>query len=358
MRKMKKIQKVKNKPDNTALQNYMALVAIVPAVVSVLAYELVDFLFYKFYPERVIYDPINGIAILVPMALMMELLTFFFSRNLLKKTARLTDAIREVADGNFEVSLPEKNAAPYKEVYHDFNRMTMELSGVQTMRSDFINNFSHEFKTPISSIYGFARLLLDTQVSEEERREYLEIIAEESGRLTHLAEETMFLSKLDSQQLIEGKKMYSLDRQIRQTVILLQTSWETKGITPEIQLPKLYYYGNAELMSHVWINLLNNAVKFTSEHGSIFIEGKNEQDMIVITIRDTGIGMTEEETRQVFQRYYQADRSHSGNGLGLGLSIVYRIIELCGGEILVASTKGVGTCFTVKLPNRNKEQGE
>lgn len=340
------------------MQNYMAIVAIVPAVVSVLAYELVDYLLYRFWPERIIYYPINGIAMLVPMALMMELFTYFFSKNLLKKTTRLTDAIHQVADGNFDVVLSEEHAAPYKEVYHNFNRMTKELSGVQTMRTDFINHFSHEFKTPISSIHGFARLLLDTQVSEEERREYLQIIAEESERLTHLAEETMFLSKLDSQQIIEGKERYALDRQIRQMIILLQTFWEEKEITFEMELPKLRYYGNVELMSHIWMNILNNAIKFTPEQGKIFVDGKEEGGIIAIRIRDTGIGMTEEEMGQVFHRYYQADTSHSGKGLGLGLSIADRIVELCGGEILVDSTKGTGTCFTVKLLNDgNEEEG-
>ncbi len=161
------MKKQKLREQNSRLQNYFALLAIVPAVISIMAYEFLDFMLFVIRPERTDYDPVTGLGILVPMALMMELITFFFSRHLLKKVSRLTNAINSVASGNFNVTLDEKHAAPLTEVVRDFNKMTRELQSVETLRRDFTNNFSHEFKTPIASINGFAQLLLDTEVSGE-----------------------------------------------------------------------------------------------------------------------------------------------------------------------------------------------
>ncbi len=335
---------------DSQLQNYFAILAIVPAVISIMAYELVDYMLFIIHPWRTDYNPINGLGILIPMALMMELITFFFSRHLLKKVTRLTTAINRVAKGDFHVTLSEAHAAPLKEVVRDFNKMVRELQSVETLRCDFINNFSHEFKTPIASINGFAQLLLDTEVSGEEQKEYLRIISEESLRLTKLAEQTMMLSQLDSQQNIPDKKIYLLDEQLRQTAILLSPAWAEKQIDLSIDAPSMPYYGNQTFLSHLWINLLNNAIKFTPENGKISISAHRERTDFLVSIQDTGCGMTEEQLPHIFQRYYQGSRSHSSSGLGLGLSIAYRIVELCGGSIEVESKPGSGSRFTVTLP--------
>lgn len=345
-----KADRQKRQERDSRLQNYFALLAIVPAVLSIMAYEFLDYMLYVIRPWRTDYDPLTGLGILIPMALLMELFTFFFSRHLLKKVNRLTTAINRVAKGDFSVTLNETHAAPLKEVVRDFNKMTKELQSVETLRCDFTNNFSHEFKTPIASINGFAQLLLDTEVSEEERKEYLQIIAEESARLTQLAEQTMMLSRLDSQQSIPDKEWYSLDEQLRQTAILLSPAWSEKNISLDMDVRPLSYYGNPALLSQLWINLLNNAVKFTPKNGQISICARAQGEAFLVSIQDSGCGIPEEQLPHIFQRYYQGNRSHSSAGLGLGLSIAHRIVELCGGSIRVTSTPGTGSCFTVFLP--------
>lgn len=326
-------------------------------MLSIIAYEFLDYMLYVLRPWRTDYDPLMGLGILIPMALLMELFTFFFSRHLLKKVNKLTTAINRVAQGDFFFTLDETHAAPLKEVVRDFNQMTKELQSVETLRCDFTNNFSHEFKTPIASINGFAQLLLDTEVSDEERREYLHIIAEESARLTQLAEQTMLLSRLDSQQVVPDKTFYSLDEQLRQTAILLSPAWSEKNILLDIDVKPLSYYGNPALLSQLWINLLNNAIKFTPRNGQISICAQQQGEAILVSIQDSGCGISEEQLPHIFQRYYQGNRSRSCAGLGLGLSIADRIVKLCGGNIRVESAPERGSCFTVFLPAGNAAAG-
>lgn len=336
--------------DINKLPNYFAIVAIVPAVLSVMAYEFLDYMLNVVFQKNPDYNPLIGLGMLVPMALMMELSTYFFSKVLYRKVSRLISAINEVAQGNYNITLDPKKAKPLTDVVINFNKMTAELKSVETLRNDFINDFSHEFKTPITSINGFANLLLDTEVSEEERREYLQIIADESERLSALSRETLMMSKLNNQQSIPDKKYYALDEQIKQNIILLSREWNAKKIDLSADLPPVTYYGNMDLMSHIWLNLLGNAIKFTPIHGKINVSMKQEQNQIAVLISDTGKGMTEGEMVRIFNKYYQADPSHTTKGMGLGLSIAHRIVELSGGSIDVTSTSGCGSTFKVYLP--------
>lgn len=342
------------KPDNQRLPNYFALVAIVPAILSIIAYEFIE------YFRVVVWDDgtwqrtfLYGLGMLIPMALMTELVTFFFSCILSKRLNKIAEAMQKVAQGDFSIELKTEKLKPFRDIAIDFNKMTNELRGVETLRKDFINDFSHEFKTPISSINGFAKLLLETDVSEEDRRAYLEIIAEESERLATLAGNTMMLSKLENQTILSEMEDYRLDKQIRQNIILLSNAWEEKKIQMDVDLEEITYHGNADLMSHVWMNLLNNAIKFTPKHGIITVSMAKKEDEIKICFADTGIGMSEEDRKRIFQKYYQADASHATKGMGLGLSIVYRIIEMCEGTITVDSTPGEGSSFTITLPAYN-----
>lgn len=344
------MKKNKHLDDINKLPNYFAIVAIVPAVLSVMAYEFLDYMINVVFQKNPDYNPLIGLGMLVPMALMMELSTYFFSKVLYRKVSRLISAINEVAQGNYNITLDPKKAKPLTDVVINFNKMTAELKSVETLRNDFINDFSHEFKTPITSINGFANLLLDTEVSEEERREYLQIIADESERLSALSRETLMMSKLNNQQSIPDKKYYALDEQIKQNIILLSREWNTKKIDLSADLPPVTYYGNMDLMSHIWLNLLGNAIKFTPIHGKINVSMKQEQNQIAVLISDTGKGMTEGEMVRIFNKYYQADPSHTTKGMGLGLSIAHRIVELSGGSIDVTSTSGCGSTFKVYLP--------
>ena len=338
------------KNDMSKIPNWLAILAIVPAVVSIMAYEFLACMVNIFFPGATKYDPLVGLGMLVPMALMMELITFFYSHHLYKKAVRFIQAIRQVGNGDFDVTIDPNKAGPLYDVAESFNKMTEELRSVQTLRRDFINDFSHEFKTPITSINGFANLLLDTQVTEDERMEYLKIIAQESGRLAQLAQETMMMSRLDSQLYVPDKEPYSLDEQIRQSIILLSPQWNEKQIHMDADLEEVTYNGNADLMAHIWTNLLNNAVKFTPPGGIVRVTMHSFDKQITVSITDSGIGMTQEQMQCIFNKYYQGDVSHASKGLGLGLSIARRIVELNGGELTAASTLGEGSTFTVKLP--------
>lgn len=335
---------------NQKLNRWIIIPTILVMVSSVCIYATVDFVDnYVFLGNRH-YEAIRAIGMFFPMGIVGGTISYFGSRMVLRFTARLTNGIKEIADGNFGFRLDPKKAGPLKETFFNFNKMGMELQSVQTLHNDFINNFSHEFKTPITSINGFAMLLLEENVSEEDKKKYLQIIADESERLAAMSSNTLLLSKLESQQIITDKKQYFLDEQIKQCAILLSKEWDKKEISFSAELDVVSYIGNADLMQQVWINLLSNAIKFTPEYGEITVSLKNVKDAIIITISDTGKGMNEEEMARIFAKYYQGDSSHFNKGLGLGLSIVKRIIDLCGGKIEVTSKLNEGSMFMIYLP--------
>lgn len=273
--------------DNQRLPNYFALVAIVPAILSIIAYEFIEYCGVFVLPETWRRNFLYGLGMLIPMALMTELFTSFFSCILSKRINKIAEAMQKVAQGDFSIEVESEKLKPFRDIAINFNKMTKELRSVETLRKDFINDFSHEFKTPISSINGFAKLLLETDVSEEDRRAYLEIIAEESERLATLAGNTMMLSKLENQTILPEAEDYRLDKQIRQNIILLSNAWEEKKIQMDVDLEEITYHGNADLMSHVWMNLLNNAIKFTIEallrRAKIYAEKKIEIGSVTLS---------------------------------------------------------------------------
>lgn len=288
-------------------------------------------------------------------ALLLIIVALFFTymhiyRKRIQEIRTLSDAIMKVSNGNFDYRISIKPKEPLAEVYEDFNRMTEELSSVQLLRNDFINSYSHEFKTPIASINGFADLLLEKKLSPEEQRQYLEIIRDESDRLTSLAKNTILLSKLSSQRIVGKPETYNLGEQLRQCAIICSQSWMEKEQSFSGEMPDIYFTGDRELMQHLWLNLLSNAVKYTPQGGEISVDLTQSGSNAVVNIRDTGIGMSKETQEHLFLPYYQADPSRSTQGLGLGLSISKRIVELCGGSISVESEIGKGSTFTVTLP--------
>lgn len=283
------------------------------------------------------------VIILVPLNTVMY-------RRRLKEITTLSDSIRSVAGGDYSTRIDCRKQEQIAPVYEDFNKMCAELASVELLRNDFINSYSHEFKTPIASINGFASLLLEKQLPEAEQRQYLEIIVEESARLSKLASNTMLLSKLSSQQIITDTEDYDLSEQIRQCSIILSKTWLDKQITFSGEFPPALFHGNKELMQHLWLNLLNNAVKYTPVGGEISVGVIPVGETIRVTISDTGQGMTQDTLEHLFDPYYQGDTSHTEQGLGLGLPISKRIVVLCGGEIFVQSEPGTGSCFTVVLP--------
>jgi len=271
------------------------------------------------------------------------------SKQTFKQIDTITDTLHKIGGGNFDVRITGSVYKEYKPIVENINAMAKELQSIETLRSDFINNFSHELKTPIVSIRGFAKLLKNPNLSEEDKKEYVDIIFTESARLADLTNNTLLLSKLESQNIISEKKEYSLSEQLRRCVLILENQWESKNIEMNINIPEINVNENSELLQQLWLNLLSNAVKFSYKNGIIDITALETEKNVAVTIKDYGVGMNEETKKHLFEKYYQGDRSHSTIGNGLGLSIVKRIIDMTGGEITVKSEPDKGSAFTVKL---------
>ena len=295
---------------------------------------------------------IGVLSMLVPVVVLVTLVNFLFTRFIYRYLDKISDAMQKVADGDYTVRLDAEKDQPFRELYRNFNTMAEELGGVEMLKNDFINGYAHELRTPITSINGFAEMLLndDGTLSREEKRSYLEIIASESRRLADLAGNSLLMSRLDTQKIIPDKKPFSLDEQLRRCSILLSGQWTEKELDMTMDLDEAVYVGDYDLMQHLWINLLTNAVKYTPKGGSITVTLKNEEKFIAVSVADTGKGIPPEDRERIFDKYYQTDKSHSKRGLGLGLAICKRIVQLCNGTLEVESEVGVGSTFTVRLP--------
>ena len=276
-------------------------------------------------------------------------ISILFNRKALQPIRRLIAAINEVAVGNFSIKLQFKGISELEELSESFTKMTAELSSIETLRRDFINNFSHEFKTPIVSIRGFAKLLKDGDLSEEERQEYLGIIIAESERLANLSTNVLNISKYESTQILVDKKPFQLDEQIRRAGLLLEPKWSTKGLIINLELAAVVFRGDENLTQQIWLNLLDNAIKFSHSGGVIDVTLSEAASEVIFAIRDEGIGMSEETAKHIFDKFYQGEKSHANVGNGLGLSLVRSIVELCGGEVRVESRAGGGSLFEVRL---------
>lgn len=271
-------------------------------------------------------------------------------KKMLQPIKKLNDATKKVAKGDFDIKLETYREDEIGELTNNFNDMVKDLGSLESLQKEFIDNVSHEIKTPISSIQGFTQLLRDNNLSKEERTEYLDIIDEESNRLLNLTTNMLKLSKLQNQNRITNKEQIDVAEQIRRAIALLEPKWKEKEISFNVSMKEKYFYGDEELIFQVWVNLIDNAIKFSKQYGKIDVAIKETQDTIEIKIKDNGIGMSEEEIKRIFTRFYQIDKSHSAKGSGLGLAIVKRIVELSDGQIDVKSKKDGGTTITINLP--------
>lgn len=273
-----------------------------------------------------------------------------FSRRLLTVLTGMNQAAGEVAKGNFDITLDENiPVEELRDMAHSFNRMTRELAGTELLRSDFVENVSHEFKTPLSAIEGYATLLQKPGLSGEKRSEYTAKILYNTKRLSTLTSSILLLSRLENQELDIPRETFCLDEQLREVILSQEESWSGKGLELDVDLDSADYWGNRDLLAHVWQNLLGNAVKFTPEGGQIRIRLRREDGGVLVSVADSGPGMSEDVRQRVFEKFYQGDPSRASQGAGLGLSLAKRIVDLYRGEISVSSRQGSGTVFTVRL---------
>ncbi|MCL1916899.1 MAG: HAMP domain-containing histidine kinase [Peptococcaceae bacterium] len=274
----------------------------------------------------------------------------FLSKAALKPIRKVVKATHKIAQGDFNVRVDIKGVYELEELSQSFNKMAHELSSIETLRSDFINNFSHEFKTPIVSVRGFAKLLKDGNLNEDEKQEYLDIIITESERLATLSTNVLTLSKYENIEIMPDKKPFHLDEQIRRAIVLMEPKWAAKDIAVDVCMQEIRLEANEDLIQQIWVNLLDNAIKFTDPGGTINIRLSLWNGGVLFTIEDTGSGMDENTKAHIFDKFYQGDTPHSKAGNGIGLAIVKRITELCGGCVEAQSELGEGSKFSIFLP--------
>ncbi len=301
----------------------------------------------------IVFNPLFlSVVLLCVCALFGTLLAVFLGKYYLRPLKQLSDATKEVQLGNYKVQVKgdAEDDTEMGELIRNFNAMVKELDGIELFRNDFINNFSHEFKTPIVSIRGFARELQVGSLSEEQRQEYVKIILEESDRLARLSTSVLELSRLENQQIVSGKAEFDLDEQLRQCILLQEPTWSEKGIEIIPELEPIRFFGNEEMLARVWSNLINNAIKFTPSGGTVWVTLCKEGGNACVQVKDTGIGMSRDVIEHIFEKFYQGDPSHHRAGYGIGLAMVHRAVMLCRGTITVTSEIGKGSAFTVRLP--------
>lgn len=283
--------------------------------------------------------------------------TFFIGWQSKKKYTEpleeITDAARKVAEGDFSVYLRPRHTKDKANcldvLVQDFNKMVEELGSIETLKTDFFSNVSHEFKTPLSVIYSNAQIL-QRQDMEKEQKECVDNIAYSCKKMSSLIQTMLKLNKLEKQTITPEVEIYDVCAQICECAVQFEESWEKKNLELNVEMEdRAYIAADSGLMELVWNNLLSNAIKYNREGGSITITQKSDDNQVQISVADTGYGMSEKVMKHIFDKFYQGDESHATFGNGLGLTLVKRILELSDASITVESTPGKGSVFTVTL---------
>lgn len=333
-----------------SLKVRLTVVVCFELVFCILLAAGVSFLLSHFLPGCFKIPPI--LYLLVVSLLVGAFITSFMSRWFFKPIKKLGKAMEQVAKGDFKVHLDTKSSTrEMEEIYSGFNLMAQELNATEILQSDFVSNVSHEFKTPISAIEGYATLLQDCDNLNPEQRQYVEKINFNTKRLSNLVGNILLLSKIDNQHIPTRQTSFRLDEQIRQSIVMLESAWEKKNIELDVDMQRVAYTGNESIMHYVWDNLIGNAIKFSPAGGTVRIGLRQQENTILITVEDQGPGISEEAKKHIFDKFYQADSSHRQEGNGLGLALVKRILSVENGEITVENCPAGGCRFTVVLHN-------
>ncbi len=308
-------------------------------------------------------DTVTVLSSVISSIFIGGLLSFLAGKIILSPLTGLIHATKRVAKGDYTAHLDMKwnkklTVRELGELIESFNEMTNELSANEMFKKDFIANFSHEFKTPLASICGFARQLQDGDITSEQQKEFSKIILDEAQYLSVMSANTLLLTNIENKDIVSDKSSFSLDEQLRNCMLRLEPQWSEKDIEIDMELDEVQFFWNEQLLAHVWNNLFDNAVKFTPKGGSIKVSCKSAANVITVRISDTGEGISQEALPHIFEKFYQADSSHGTKGNGLGLPLVKRIVKLCGGRISVHSNLGEGTEFTVTLYQDENRPGD
>ena len=289
------------------------------------------------------------------MSLVFCAVTFSIRRNKFEKPLKkLGEAARQVAEGDFSLHIDpirKDGKKDYVEVmFEDFNKMVAEISSIEMLTGDFVSNVSHEIKTPLSVIQSYAMALQKENVTDEQRKEYTDTIIIASEKLNTLVTNILKLSKLENQKIVPALGDYDVCNQLVGCALAFEELWESKNITFTVDTDdKALIKADKDMLEIVWNNLLSNALKFTPAGGSVTLTQTSDEDTVTVIVSDTGCGMDEKTLNRIFDKFYQGDTSHSQEGNGLGLALVLRVVELCGGQITAKSNPGEGSTFTVSL---------
>ena len=286
------------------------------------------------------------------------LVSFVVGRISLRPLDRLISGMNRLAGGDYSVRLYFGERKIGKMLADSFNKMAEELDNTELLRSDFVNNFSHEFKTPIVSIYGFAKMLRRGHPDEEQTREYLTIIEQESGRLAEMATNVLNMTKVENQNILTNVTEYNLSEQIRRSVLLLEKKWSRKELEIACDFNEHQIFANEEMMKQIWLNLLDNAIKYSGDSPHIQITAEERNGSVIIRITDNGIGIEEEHLAHIFDKFYRVSNSKRPpvRGYGIGLFYVKTMIHMHNGTIRVESQPGKGSCFIITLPQTHERQ--
>ena len=284
--------------------------------------------------------------------------SYMFGRVFMSPVNAVINAMNRLASGDFKTRIRFSSSLGrhpvVRELTDSFNTMAEELEGTEMLRSDFINNFSHEFKTPIVSVAGFAKLLRHGDLDADERDEYLGIIEDESMRLSDMATNVLNMTKVENQTILTDVTRFNLSEQLRRCVLLLEDKWTRKNLDINLDIGEHMIEGNEELLRQVWVNLLDNAVKFAPDGGTVELSVAEENGQTLVRVANTGSEIAPDKIEHIWHKFYQADESHTMQGYGIGLSIVKRAVQLHGGTVGAESREDY-TVFTVALPVKSAE---
>ena len=335
------------------IRTYFTLVVFIILTCTLIIAMSLTFVLYRlgiWTAQRVgIFTVLAGISVL--SLLLGTAITVILSGNIVRPVNALSTAMQRVANGDYDVKLETKsNFEIIRRVYSDFNHMVDELNAVETLRNDFVSNVSHEFKTPLSSIEGYAMLLQDESLSAEARSEYTERIVVSTRRLSTLVSNILMITKIENQTMPFTLSSYRVDEQVRQSILLLENKWSEKNIGFEMDMDSIEFCAVEGLLGNVWSNLIDNAIKFSPEGEIIYISLKEKDDMLSFKIANRGEPMSGETLKCIFEKFYQGDTSHKREGNGLGLALVKKIVRVHGGSVSAVNTEDGLIEFTVNLP--------
>ena len=314
------------------------------------------FIIYLCFLLKIRFDRIGTIMFLVLALAICFIISVIITDLMTKKYKKVMNdtskCFKQLAQGDFTGKIEiDTNNVFINDLIENINKIIEELNSITLLKKDFIKNFSHEFKTPIVSIKGFSEILCnDTTLTEEEKMKYYQIIRDESTRLANLANMTLLLSKLNSDSIEIKKEPLYIDESIEESALLLYNQMEEKHINVDINLDHIQINASKELIKEVWINIINNAIKYTNEYGEISITSNILDNGYIFSFKDNGIGMSDEIKNHIFDEYYQGDNINKNYGIGLGLSICKKIVELHNWEIQVSSKINEGTTFNIFIP--------